>query len=115
MWPSESKSVQRVWRRVSCTASSIRRLHLGARGENARVRRLCVLVAALALTACNGGTVDRHSLTNDASTIDSINCESWLLSKAIARDRVTTYFAREQAEELAIQSGNFANALAHRS
>ena len=70
---------------------------------------------ALVLTGCNGGTVDRHSLTNDAATIDSINCEAWLLSGAVARDRVTTYYAREQAEELAIQAGNFADALAHRS
>jgi hypothetical protein len=90
-------------------------LHFVAPGENTAVRRLGVLVAALALTACNGGTVDRHSLTNDASTIDSINCEAWLLSGAVARDRVTTFYAREQAEELAIQSGNFADALAHRS
>ena len=79
------------------------------------MRRLCVLAAALALTACNGGTVDRHSLTNDAATIDSINCEAWLLSGAVARGRVTRSFAREQAEELALQSGNFADALAHRS
>jgi hypothetical protein len=89
-------------------------LRFVAHGENAAVRRLGVLVVVLALAACNGGTVDRHSLTNDASTIDSINCEAWLLSEAVARDRVTTYFAREQAEELAIQSGNFADALAHR-
>lgn len=68
----------------------------------------------LALTGCNGGTVDRHSLTNDAATINSINCEAWLLSGAVARDRVTTYYAREQAEELAVQAGNFADALAHR-
>jgi hypothetical protein len=72
-------------------------------------------LVALALTGCNGGTVDRHALTNDAATIDSINCEAWLLSGAVARDRVTTYYAREQAEELAIQAGNFADALAHRS
>lgn len=78
------------------------------------MKRLAVLVVMLTLTACNGGTVDRHSLTNDASTIDSINCEAWLLSSAVARNRVTTYFAREQAEELAVQAGNFANALAHR-
>jgi hypothetical protein len=90
-------------------------LRIVAQGENAAVRRLGILVAALALTACNGGTVDPHSLTNDAATIDSINCESWLLSDAVARSRLTTYFAREQAEELAIQSGNFAHALAHRS
>jgi hypothetical protein len=85
-----------------------------ARGENARVRSAAVLVAALLLAGCNGGTVDRHSLTNDASTIDSINCEGWLLSSEVARDRLTTYYAREQAEELAIQAGNFARALAHR-
>ena len=70
------------------------------------LRRVCAC-------ACNGGTVDRHALTNDASTIDSINCEAWLLSDAVARDRVTTYYAREQAEELAVQASNFADALAH--
>jgi hypothetical protein len=69
---------------------------------------------ALVLTGCNGGTVDRHALTNDAATIDSINCESWLLSDAVARNRVTTNYTREQAEELALQAANFADALAHR-
>lgn len=72
------------------------------------------MLVVLALTGCNGGTVDRHALTNDAATIDSINCEAWLLSGAVARNRVTTYYAREQAEELALQAGNFADALAHR-
>jgi len=72
-------------------------------------------VVAVVLAGCNGGTVDRHALTNDAATIDSINCEAWLLSGAVARNRVTTYYAREQAEELAVQAGNFANALAHRA
>lgn len=79
------------------------------------MRRVGVLLVMLALTGCNGGTVDRHSLTNDAATIDSINCEGWLLSREVARGRLTTYYAREQAEELAVQAGNFANALAHRS
>jgi hypothetical protein len=83
-------------------------------GENAPVRWAGVFLVVLALTGCNGGTVDRHSLTNDAATIDSINCEAWLLSGAVARNRVTTYYAREQAEELAIQAGNFADALGHR-
>jgi hypothetical protein len=71
-------------------------------------------LVALVLTGCNGGTVDRHALTNDAATIDSINCEAWLLSGEVARGRVTTYYAREQAEELAVQAHNFADALAHR-
>jgi len=78
------------------------------------VRWVGLFLAMLALTGCNGGTVGRHALTNDAATIDSINCEAWLLSGAVARNRVTTYYAREQAEELAIQAGNFADALAHR-
>src|SRR6266404_1026159 len=114
MWPSASKSVHRVWRRVSCTRLSIRRLSFDADGENAPVRRAGALVAVLVLTACNGGTVDRHALTNDAATIDSINCEAWLLSRAVARDRVTTNYVREQAEELALQAVNFADALADR-
>src|SRR5258708_36538747 len=100
MWASASKSVQRVWRHVSCTRVSIRGLFSVARGQNAHVRRAGVLVVAVVLAGCNGGTVDRHALTNDAATIDSINCEAWLLSGAVARNRVTTYYAREQAEEL---------------
>ena len=72
------------------------------------------LVVALALAGCNGGTVDRHALTNDAATLDSINCEAWLVSRAVSRDRLTVYFTREQAEELALQAANFADALEHR-
>src|SRR5690348_17963309 len=106
MWPSASKSVHRVWRRVSCTRLSIRRLSFGACGQNARVRRAGVLLAVLALAGCNGGTVDRHALTNDAGTIDSINCEAWLVSRAVARDRVTAYYTREQAEELGLQAAD---------
>ena len=78
------------------------------------MRCLAALAAVLVLVGCNGGTVDRHALTNDAATIDSINCEAWLLAGAVARNRVTTFYAREQAEELAIQASNFADALAHR-
>src|SRR5258705_9688848 len=114
MWPSVSKSVQRVWSRVSCTRMSIRRLSCVAGGEKPHVRRAGVLFAVLVLAGCNGGPVDRHALTNDAATIDSINCEAWLLSRAVAQDRVTTNYAREQAEELALQAANFADALADR-
>jgi hypothetical protein len=75
---------------------------------------LALAALALVLAACNGGTVDRHALTNDAATIDSINCEAWLLGRATARGRTTTAFAGEQAEELGIQAANFADALARR-
>src|SRR5689334_10641266 len=84
------------------------------REKTAAVKVAVVLAAVLVLTGCNGGTVDRHALTNDAATIDSINCESWLLARAVARDRLTAFFAREQAEELKIQAANFADALGRR-
>lgn len=78
------------------------------------MRVLAVVVLVLLLAACNGGTVDRHALTNDAATIDSINCEAWLLSDAVARGRTTSQFTGEQAEELGIQAANFADALGRR-
>jgi hypothetical protein len=78
------------------------------------MRLAAALAAAVVLAGCNGGTVDRHALTNDASTLDSIACEGALLAHDVARGRTTTYFAREQAEELRIQSSNFADALSHR-
>jgi hypothetical protein len=76
---------------------------------------MVVMVAAFALAGCNGGTVDKHSLTNDSSTLDSIACEGALLAHDVARGRSTTFFAREQAEELRIQSSNFADALSRRN
>jgi hypothetical protein len=71
--------------------------------------------AAFALAGCNGGTVDRHALKNDSDALDSIACEGALLAHDVARGRTTTFFAREQAEELWIQSSNFADALARRN
>jgi hypothetical protein len=79
------------------------------------VQKVAVVAAALALAGCNGGTVDRHALTNDASTLDSIACEGALLARDVARGRTTTFFAREQAEELRIQSSNLADALSRRN
>jgi len=76
--------------------------------------RPLLLVAALALAGCNGGTVDRHALTNDAATLDSIACEGAVVADGIARNRTTVFFAREQAEELRIQASNLADALSTR-
>jgi len=81
----------------------------------ALVKMLALLAAVVLLAGCNGGTVDRHALTNDAATIDSINCEGWLLARAVARGRTTSYYAREQAEELHLQAANFADALGRRA
>src|SRR6476661_2593871 len=78
------------------------------------MKRVVLVVTALALGGCNGGTVDRHALTKDASTLDSIACEGALLAHDVSRGRTTAYFAREQAEELRIQSSNLADALSRR-
>jgi hypothetical protein len=78
------------------------------------MKRVVLFAAALALAGCNGGTVDKHALTKDAATLDSIACEGALLAHDVARGRTTTYFTREQAEELRIQSSNFADALSRR-
>jgi len=73
-----------------------------------------VLCGVFVVAGCNGGTVDRHALKNDSSTLDSIACEGALLAHDVAGGRSTVYFAREQAEELRIQSSNFADALSRR-
>jgi hypothetical protein len=77
--------------------------------------RAFVLAALAAMFAgCNGGTVDRHALTNDAATIDSMACEGALLAQDAADGKSTAFFTREQANVLRIQSSNLANALAKR-
>ena len=78
------------------------------------MKRVVLIAGALALAGCNGGTVGRHALTKDASTLDSIACEGALLAHDVAHGRTTAYFAREQAEELRIQSSNLADALSRR-
>jgi len=78
------------------------------------MRALAVAACAALLAGCNGGTVDRHALTNDAATVDSMACEGALLAHDVAQGKTTAFFAREQAEELHIQSSNLADALAER-
>lgn len=78
------------------------------------MRALVLAASAALLAGCNGGTVDRHALTNDAATVDSMSCEGALLAHDVAHGKTTVFFAREQAEELRIQSSNLADALAER-
>jgi hypothetical protein len=78
-------------------------------------RFVCAGICGVFVVAgCNGGTVDRHALTNDSATLDSIACEGALLAHDVARGRTTVYFARVQADELRIQSSNLADALSAR-
>jgi hypothetical protein len=78
------------------------------------VRIVAALGAVLVLAGCNGGTVDRHALTNDSATLDSINCEGWLLAREVVRNRLTATYTTEQAKALATQSSNLADALGSR-
>jgi hypothetical protein len=78
------------------------------------VRLVAALAAVCLLVGCNGGTVDRHALTNDAATVDSLNCEAWLLAREVARARLTSAYTTEQAKALALQASNLADALSHR-
>jgi len=71
-------------------------------------------LCAVFLVGCNGGTVDRHALTNDAATVDSIACEGALLAHEVGQGKTTSNYTREQAEELEIQSSNLADALEKR-
>lgn len=87
-------------------------LGFDVRSRLSRLLRICVVVFVVA--GCNGGTVDRHALKNDSATLDSVACEGALLAGDVARGRTTTYFAREQAEVLRIESSNFADALSRR-
>jgi hypothetical protein len=77
-------------------------------------RALAVAACAVLLAGCNGGTVDRHALTNDAASVDSMACEGALLAHDIAHGKTMVYFAREQAEVLRLQASNLADALARR-
>jgi hypothetical protein len=77
-------------------------------------RFIAIAVSVAFLASCNGGTVDRHALTNDAATVDSIACEGALLAHEVAQGKTTSNYTREQAEELEIQSSNLADALEKR-
>src|SRR5439155_20925734 len=72
------------------------------------IRRGVALIAALLLAGCNGGTVDRQDLSKDAGTLDSIACEGAMVADGVARSRTTVFYAREQTEELRVQTSNLA-------
>jgi hypothetical protein len=77
-------------------------------------RALVVAACAVLLAGCNGGTVDRHALTNDAASVDSMACEGALLAHDVTQGKTTVYFVRGQAEALRLQSSHLADALAKR-
>jgi hypothetical protein len=86
----------------------------GIQRPSVLTRVFAAAACAALLAGCNGGTVDRHALTNDAATIDSVACEGALLAHDVAQGKTTAFFTREQAEELSIQASNLADALGKR-
>ena len=77
-------------------------------------RHLALLLAALLLPACNGGTVDLHALENDSSSIDSLACEGALLAHEVVRGASPGPFTRVHAGELSMRASNFEDALSQR-
>ena len=73
-----------------------------------------LLLAALALTGCNGGTVDQEALTADAETIGSIATEGELLAHDVSKGASTKYFARVQSDNLRREASNLEDALGER-
>ena len=78
------------------------------------IASLLAVVAASFVAGCNGGKVDRHALTKDAATVDSIACEGALLARLVTRDDSVHLFTRVHADELRLQASNFAHALSQR-
>jgi hypothetical protein len=72
------------------------------------------LVVAVLGAACNGGTVDRHALTNDAATLDSVACEGALLARLVVKGKSVHVFTRVHADELRLEASNLADALSER-
>jgi hypothetical protein len=73
-----------------------------------------MVIVALLGVACNGGVVDRHALTNDAATLDSIACEGALLARLVVGGDSLHLFTRVHADELRLQASNLADALSER-
>jgi hypothetical protein len=79
------------------------------------IRRLPIVIAALVLTGCNGGTVDKHALQKDSEKIGSFAAEGELLANDMAKGATTKVYARVHAKELSRATSNLADALAERS
>jgi hypothetical protein len=77
--------------------------------------RACVVgLLVVALTGCNGGTVDDHALKRDAEKVASLATEGELLANDVSKGASTKYYARVHAKELSEAASNLADALAER-
>jgi hypothetical protein len=72
------------------------------------------VLVVVALTGCNGGTVDSHALKRDAEKVSSLASEGQLLANDMAKGASTKYFARVHAKELSVAASDLSDALAER-
>jgi hypothetical protein len=79
-----------------------------------RVPGVVLALLVLALSGCNGGTVDRHALKRDAENVASLASEGGLLADDVSRGRSTKYFVGVHAKELSTKASNLEDALAER-
>jgi len=68
----------------------------------------------LALTGCNGGTVDLHALKRDAEKVGSLATEGALLANDVSRGASTKSFARVHSQELSGAASDLEDSLAER-
>lgn len=77
-------------------------------------RASALLLLALVLAGCNGGTVDRHALKRDAEKIASLASEGELLANDVSKGASTRNFARVHANELSQAASDLADSLGKR-
>jgi hypothetical protein len=68
----------------------------------------------LALSGCNGGTVDQHALKRDAEKVGSLASEGVLLAHDVSKGATTKPFASVHAQELSGAASDLADALGKR-
>jgi hypothetical protein len=79
------------------------------------LKRACAVgLLVLALTGCNGGTVDQHALKRDAEKLSSLATEGHLLANDMRKGASTKYFARVHSKELSRAASDMADALSQR-
>jgi hypothetical protein len=78
------------------------------------IARVALALLVLALTGCNGGTVDRHALKRDAEKVGSLATEGALLANDVSRGASTKPFARIHAQELSGAASDLEDSLAER-
>jgi hypothetical protein len=77
-------------------------------------RASALLLLALVVAGCNGGTVNRHALKRDAEKVASLASEGELLANDVSKGTSTRNFARVHANELSQAASDLADSLGKR-